>query len=188
MNALTAAALLIGAGEDAEAVFSSLNRIGAVRGRMELAVRKKDGSPVFVDYAHTPDALETTLKAVRPHVLGRLIVVFGAGGDRDRSKRPLMGRVAKMHSDVQFVTDDNPRSEDPASIRSEILAACAGATEIADRAEAILVAVSSMRPGDALVIAGKGHETSQTIGELVLPFDDAEQASIAVKALEGVER
>lgn len=187
MNALTAAALLIGAGEEAEAVFDKLNRLGAVRGRMELAVRRQDGSPVFVDYAHTPDALETTLKSVRPHVLGRLIVVFGAGGDRDRFKRPLMGRVAKMHSDVQFVTDDNPRFEDPASIRSEILACCPGATEIADRAEAILVAVSAMRPGDALVIAGKGHETSQTIGESVLPFDDAEQASIAVKALEGSE-
>ena len=187
MNALTAAALLIGAGENAEAVFSKLNRIGAVRGRMELAARKNDGSPVFVDYAHTPDALETALKAVRPHVLGRLIVVFGAGGDRDRSKRPLMGRVAKMHSDVQFVTDDNPRFEDPASIRSEILAACPEAAEVADRAEAILTAVSAMRPSDALVIAGKGHETTQTIGEMVLPFDDAEQASIAVKALEGSE-
>ena len=187
MNALTAAALLIGSGEDADAVFGKLSRIVAVRGRMELAVRRMDGSPVFVDYAHTPDALETTLKAVRPHVLGRLIVVFGAGGDRDRSKRPLMGRVAKLHSDVQFVTDDNPRFEDPASIRSEILASCPGAAEIADRAEAILIAASAMRPGDALVIAGKGHETSQTIGESVLPFDDAEQASIAVKALEGSE-
>ncbi|MEM7723273.1 MAG: UDP-N-acetylmuramoyl-L-alanyl-D-glutamate--2,6-diaminopimelate ligase [Pseudomonadota bacterium] len=185
MNVLTAAGLVIAAGEDAEAVFDVLPRLQGVRGRMQLAGRRDHGAPIFVDYAHTPDALETALKALRPHVLGRLIVVFGAGGDRDKGKRPLMGAAAAAHADVVFVTDDNPRSENPSTIRMEILSACPEATEVGDRAEAILRGVDALEPGDALLIAGKGHETGQTVGDVVYPFDDLEQASVAVAALEG---
>jgi len=125
------------------------------------------------------------LRALRPHVLGRLVVVFGAGGDRDRGKRPLMGQAAASFADVAFVTDDNPRSEDPASIRAAILAGCPEAAEVADRAEAILRGVDMLEPGDALLIAGKGHETGQQVGDVIYPFDDVEQASVAVAALEG---
>jgi UDP-N-acetylmuramoyl-L-alanyl-D-glutamate--2,6-diaminopimelate ligase len=185
MNVLTAAGLAIAAGDEPEAVFAVLPRLTGVRGRMQLAGRRDNGAPVYVDYAHTPDALETALKALRPHVLGRLIVVFGAGGDRDRGKRPLMGKAAAEHADVLFVTDDNPRSEDPALIRMEILQGCPDATEVGDRAEAILRGVDALEPGDALLIAGKGHETGQTVGDVVYPFDDVEQASVAVAALEG---
>ena len=139
--------------------------------------------------AHTPDALATALKAIRPHVFGRLIVVFGAGGDRDRGKRPLMGRAAADHADVAFVTDDNPRSEDPAAIRAEIMAGArkgaAEVYEVGDRAEAILRAVDALGPGDTLLVAGKGHETGQIIGDAILPFDDVEQSSVAVAALDG---
>ena len=185
MNVLTAAGLAIAGGEDPDAVFAVLPRLTGVRGRMQLAGRRAHGAPVFVDYAHTPDALETALKALRPHVLGRLIVVFGAGGDRDRGKRPLMGRAAAEHADVVFVTDDNPRSEVPAAIRAEILQGCPEALEVGDRAEAILRGVDALEPGDALLIAGKGHETGQTVGDVIYPFDDVEQASVAVAALEG---
>jgi len=187
MNALTAAALVIGAGEEPDAVFGVLSQLQGVRGRMQLAGRRTNGAPVYVDYSHTPDSLQTALKALRPHVLGRLIVVFGAGGDRDRGKRPLMGEAAADFADVQIVTDDNPRSEDPAMIRAEILSGCPNATEIGDRAEAILRGVDALEPGDALLIAGKGHETGQTVGDVVYPFDDVEQASVAVAALEGRE-
>ena len=141
---------------------------------------------VLVDYAHTPDALRTALTALRPHVMGRLIVVFGAGGDRDRGKRPLMGAAAAKAADVVFVTDDNPRSEDPAAIRAAVRAGAPEATEIGDRAAAILTAVDALQPGDALLIAGNGHETGQVIGQDVLPFDDVEQASVAVAALDGL--
>lgn len=185
MNALTAAGLVIGAGEQPEAVFGVLRKLDGVRGRMQLAGRRSNGAPVYVDYSHTPDSLETALKALRPHVLGRLVVVFGAGGDRDRGKRPLMGKAAAEFADLQIVTDDNPRSEDPAVIRAAILAGCPEATEIADRAEAILRGVDALEPGDALLIAGKGHETGQIVGDVVYPFDDVEQASVAVAALEG---
>ncbi len=185
MNALTAAALVIAAGEDPEATFAALPNLQGVRGRMQLAARRDNGAPVYVDYSHTPDSLETALKALRPHVLGRLIVVFGAGGDRDKGKRPLMGQAAAAHADVQFVTDDNPRSEDPMLIRASILAGCPDATEVPDRAEAILRGVDALEPGDALLIAGKGHETGQIVGDVVYPFDDVEQASVAVAALEG---
>ena len=153
---------------------------------MQLAATRKNGAAVYVDYAHTPDAIETALKALRPHVLGRIIVVFGAGGDRDTTKRPLMGAAARANADVLFVTDDNPRSEEPAAIRAAILAACPDANEVGDRAEAILLGVDALGPGDALLIAGKGHETGQTIKGQVYPFDDVEQASIAVAALDGV--
>lgn len=185
MNVLTAAGLAIAAGEEPDAVFGVLSRLAGVRGRMQLAGVRANGAPVYVDYAHTPDALENALKALRPHVLGRLHVVFGAGGDRDRGKRPLMGQAAAAHADVVIVTDDNPRSEDPAAIRAAILQGCPEATEVGDRAEAILRAVDALEAGDALLIAGKGHETGQQVGDVVYPFDDVEQASVAVAALEG---
>ncbi len=184
-NVLMAAGLVIACGEEAEAVFGQLAGLETVRGRMELAATRTNGASVFVDYAHTPDALETALKALRPHVLGRLIVVFGAGGDRDRGKRPLMGQAAAAAADVIFVTDDNPRSEDPASIRADILAACPEATEVDDRAAAILAGVDALGPGDTLLIAGKGHETGQIIGDDILAFNDVEAASVAVAALDG---
>ena len=167
-------------------MFNVLSQLTGVRGRMQRAATRKNGAQVFVDYAHTPDAVETALKALRPHVMGRIIVVFGAGGDRDRTKRPLMGAAAAAHADVLFVTDDNPRSEEPAAIRAEILQACPTAFEVGDRAEAILRGVAELQPGDALLVAGKGHETGQTIKGQVYPFDDVEQASIAVAALDGV--
>ena len=186
MNVLTAAALVIACGADPEAVFAVLPRLGTVRGRMQLAATRENGATVFVDYAHTPDAVETALKALRPHVMGRLVAIVGAGGDRDRTKRPLMGRAAAENADLVIVTDDNPRTEDPASIRAAVLdGAGPEATEIGDRAEAILRGVDALGPGDALLIAGKGHESGQIIGTDVYPFDDAEQASVAVAALDG---
>ena len=185
-NALSAAGLVIGAGSEPAEVFPALGRLRTVRGRMERAAVRGNGAAVFVDYAHTPDAIATALKALRPHVMGRILVVIGAGGDRDRGKRPLMGTAAAENADVAFVTDDNPRSENPASIRSEVLQGCPEATEIGDRAEAILSAVDALQPGDALLIAGKGHETGQIVGDDVLPFDDLEQASVAVAALDGL--
>lgn len=185
MNVLTAAGLVIAGGEDPDAVFAVLPKMQGVRGRMQLAARRSHGAPIYVDYSHTPDSLEVALKALRPHVLGRLIVVFGAGGDRDRGKRPLMGKAAADHADVAIVTDDNPRSEDPATIRAAVLGGCPDANEVGDRAEAILRGVDLLEPGDALLIAGKGHETGQQVGDIVYPFDDVEQASVAVAALEG---
>ena len=186
-NALVAAALCIGTGADPQEVFDTLPMLETVRGRMQFAARRDNKAAVFVDYAHTPDALATALKAIRPHVLGRLIVVFGAGGDRDKGKRPLMGRAAMDHADVIFVTDDNPRSEDPDLIRREIIGGIVSGeyTEVGDRAEAILRAVDALGAGDTLLIAGKGHETGQEIGDAILPFDDVEQASVAVAALDG---
>ena len=187
-NVLVAAALALASGEAAERVFATLPRLETVRGRMQHVATRTNGAPVFVDYAHTPDAVATALAALRPHVLGRLICVLGAGGDRDRAKRPLMGHQAARHADVVYVTDDNPRGEDPATIRAAILSACPEANEVADRAEAILRAVDALQPGDALIILGKGHETGQIVGDTVYPFDDAEQASIAVAALDGPDR
>jgi len=184
-NALAALGLVLATGADAGAAIAAMERLVGVRGRMELAATRANGAPVFVDYAHTPAAVETALTALRPHVMGRLIVVLGAGGDRDKAKRPLMGQAAAENADVVFVTDDNPRSEVPAAIRAEILKSCPEATEIPDRAEAILRAVDALEPGDALLIAGKGHETGQTIAGTVYPFDDLEQASVAVAALDG---
>ena len=184
-NVLAAAGLVIAAGSPPGDVFAVLPQLGTVRGRMQHAATRANGATVFVDYAHTPDAVETALKALRPHVMGRLVIVFGAGGDRDRGKRPLMGAAAAAHADLCIVTDDNPRSEDPASIRTAILAACPGAQEVGDRAEAILRGVAALGPGDALLIAGKGHESGQTVAGTVYPFDDVEQASLAVAALDG---
>ena len=185
-NVALAAGLVIGAGAAPGDVQAVLPGLTSVRGRMQLAATRKNGASVFVDYAHTPDAIATALKALRPHVMGRLIVVFGAGGDRDRTKRPLMGKAAAENADLLYVTDDNPRSEDPATIRAAILAACPGATEVGDRAEAILRGVDALLPGDALLVAGKGHESGQVIKGEVYPFDDVEQASVAVAALDGV--
>ncbi|MEO0783895.1 MAG: UDP-N-acetylmuramoyl-L-alanyl-D-glutamate--2,6-diaminopimelate ligase [Pseudomonadota bacterium] len=184
-NVLLAAGLAIGAGADAEQVFATLSSMRTVRGRMELAARRFNGASVFVDYSHTPDAVATALRALRPHVMGRIICVVGAGGDRDATKRPLMGMAAAEHADQVIVTDDNPRSEDPAIIRAAILEGCPEATEVGDRAEAILRGVDALAAGDALLIAGKGHETGQIVGDDVFPFDDAEQASVAVSALDG---
>jgi UDP-N-acetylmuramoyl-L-alanyl-D-glutamate--2,6-diaminopimelate ligase len=160
----------------------ALDRLAAltgVRGRMELAARLANGAAVYVDYAHTPDALERLLTALRPHTAGRLLVVFGAGGDRDRGKRPLMGAAASRCADVVIVTDDNPRSEDPADIRAAVLAGARqvgtreiGALEIGDRAAAIAAALEQLGPGDVLAVAGKGHEQGQIIGGTVIPFDD----------------
>ncbi len=187
-NVLVAAGLAIGAGEDPEAVIRALPRLRTVRGRMQLAARRGNGASVFVDFAHTPDAVATALKALRPHVMGRVVAVIGAGGDRDRAKRPLMGAAAARHADAVIVTDDNPRSEDPSAIRAAVLQgvreAGGEATEVGDRAEAILRGVDALGPGDALLVCGKGHETGQVVGHDIFPFDDAEQASISVAVLE----
>ncbi len=184
-NVLVAAGLAIGAGEEPEAVFAALPRLQTVRGRMQHAATRENGATVYVDFAHTPEAISTALRALRPHVMGRLIAVIGAGGDRDKGKRPMMGRAAGEHADLVFVTDDNPRSEAPGTIRREVMAGCPDATEVGDRAEAILRAVDALGPGDALLVMGKGHETGQTVGDTVYPFDDVEQASVAVAALDG---
>lgn len=172
-NVLTAAGLVMATGGEWSATFSAMQRVAPVRGRLERAVISRAGVPVYIDYAHTPDALEAAIAALRPHVEGRLITVFGAGGDRDQGKRPEMGAVASRMSDVVIVTDDNPRSEDPAAIRSAIMAGSSGATEVAGRREAIAEAIRIAQPGDIVLVAGKGHETGQIIGDRVLPFDDA---------------
>jgi UDP-N-acetylmuramoyl-L-alanyl-D-glutamate--2,6-diaminopimelate ligase len=189
-NVLLAAGLCIAAGEDPDMVFTTLPQLTTVRGRMQLAATRGNGAAVFVDYAHTPDAVATALQALRPHVMGRIVAIVGAGGDRDRAKRPLLGAAAAEHADQVIVTDDNPRSENPADIRAAVLEGARATTgglyvsEVGDRAEAILRGVDALGPGDALLIAGKGHETGQTVGDDVLPFDDVEQASVAVAALE----
>lgn len=184
-NVLLAAGLCIAAGADPERVFEVMPGMQTVRGRMQLAATRKNGAAVFVDFAHTPDAIATALKAMRPHVMGRLIAIIGAGGDRDPGKRPLMGQAAAENADLVIVSDDNPRSEEPGAIRAAVMAGCPEATEVGDRAEAILRGVDMLEPGDALLITGKGHESGQIIGDDVLPFDDNEQASVAVAALDG---
>lgn len=184
-NVMMASALAIATGSDPKDVFATLPALRTVRGRMELAATRRNGASVFVDFSHTPDALATALQALRPHVLGRLVVVIGAGGDRDQTKRPLMGEAAARFGDVVFVTDDNPRGEDPAHIRAMVMQGCPDAIEVGDRAEAILRGVDALQPGDALLVAGKGHESGQIIGDSVFPFDDVEQASVAVAALDG---
>jgi UDP-N-acetylmuramoyl-L-alanyl-D-glutamate--2,6-diaminopimelate ligase len=178
-NALVAAGLAFGTGSDAERVFASIEKLEGAKGRLEL-VGERNGAPVFVDYAHKPDALEKALQALRPYARRKLIVVFGAGGDRDAGKRPLMGAIAAEHADSVIVTDDNPRSENPAAIRAAILAAAKGAKEIGDRDEAIRAGIAALEPGDALLIAGKGHETGQIIGDKTLPFSDHDAAASAL--------
>jgi UDP-N-acetylmuramoyl-L-alanyl-D-glutamate--2,6-diaminopimelate ligase len=182
-NALCALGLVIGCGAEPEAAVAALGRLHGVPGRMQEVARLGNGASIYVDYAHTPDALETVLTALRPHARGRLIVVFGCGGDRDRGKRPIMGRLAAALADRAYVTDDNPRSEEPAAIRAEILAACPGATEIGDRAAAIRAAVAGLAAGDVLLVAGKGHEQGQIVGAEVRPFDDAAVVRAAAAAL-----
>jgi UDP-N-acetylmuramoyl-L-alanyl-D-glutamate--2,6-diaminopimelate ligase len=178
-NALTAAGLAIATGGEPGAVFAALEHLKGAKGRLDL-VGDKNGAPVFVDYAHKPDALAKALEALRPYVSGRLVVVFGCGGDRDAGKRPMMGQIAAMLADRVVVTDDNPRSEEPAKIRAAILAAARGAIEIGDRREAITASVHDLRRGDVLLVAGKGHETGQIIGKQVLPFSDHEAVAAAL--------
>jgi UDP-N-acetylmuramoyl-L-alanyl-D-glutamate--2,6-diaminopimelate ligase len=172
-NVLTAAGLVLATGGQWAETFSAMQRVAPVRGRLERAVISRAGVPVYIDYAHTPDALEAAIAALKPHVEGRLITLFGAGGDRDQGKRPEMGAVATRLSDIVIVTDDNPRSEDPARIRADNMARAVGATEVAGRREAIAEAIRVARAGDIILVAGKGHETGQIIGDRVLPFDDA---------------
>jgi UDP-N-acetylmuramoyl-L-alanyl-D-glutamate--2,6-diaminopimelate ligase len=170
-NALVAVGLALAVGEDPAVVIPALANVSGVKGRLEI-VGEKNGGLAVVDYAHKPEALEAALDGVRPFVTGKLISVFGCGGDRDRGKRPIMGAISAKRADVTIVTDDNPRTEEPAAIRAEILAAAPGAIEIGDRAEAIREAVSRMQPGDVVLVAGKGHETGQIIGQTVRPFSD----------------
>jgi UDP-N-acetylmuramoyl-L-alanyl-D-glutamate--2,6-diaminopimelate ligase len=181
-NALIAAGLALATGGDPASVFAALAQLSGARGRLEL-VGDKRGAPIFVDYAHKPDALAKALDALRPYAPGRLVVVFGAGGDRDRGKRALMGAVAIAKADRVVVTDDNPRSEDAAAIRASIVASAPGAVEIGDRREAIRSAVADLRRGDVLLVAGKGHETGQIIGDRIVPFSDHEAVAAALKEL-----
>jgi UDP-N-acetylmuramoyl-L-alanyl-D-glutamate--2,6-diaminopimelate ligase len=178
-NALVAAGLAIGTGSEPDAVFKNLENLEGAKGRLER-VGERNGAPIFVDYAHKPDALAKALQALRPYAKRKLVVVFGAGGDRDAGKRPLMGAIATENADHVIVTDDNPRSENPDAIRAAILAAAKGAKEIGDRAEAIRAGVAALQPGDALLIAGKGHETGQIVGDKTLPFSDHDAVAAAL--------
>ncbi|MDG1676538.1 MAG: UDP-N-acetylmuramoyl-L-alanyl-D-glutamate--2,6-diaminopimelate ligase [Paracoccaceae bacterium] len=190
-NLLMAALLVISSGQQETNVFEVLEYVKPVRGRMELAATRQNGATVYVDYAHTPDAVEIALKSLKPHILGKLIVVIGAGGERDEGKRPLMGAAAEKNSDFVIITDDNPRNENPSSIHQMIENGIQDnnkVTVIPDRAEAILKAVDLLDVGDGLLIAGKGHETEQIVGKNIFPFDDFEQASLSVASLDGVEQ
>ncbi len=179
-NALLAAGQAIATGSDAAAVFAALETLVGAKGRLDLVGHRR-GAPVIVDYAHKPDALAKALEALRPYARRRLVVVFGCGGDRDAGKRPLMGAIAAEKADQVIVTDDNPRSEAPAAIRAAILAAAPGAIEIGDRRAAIGAAVAGLGDGDLLLIAGKGHETGQIVGDSTLPFSDHEAAAAAIE-------
>jgi UDP-N-acetylmuramoyl-L-alanyl-D-glutamate--2,6-diaminopimelate ligase len=178
-NALVAAGLAIATESEPAAVFAALASLKGAKGRLDLA-GEKDGAPIFVDYAHKPDALAKALDALRPYATGRLVVVFGCGGDRDAGKRPMMGEIAVAKADRVIVTDDNPRSEEPAKIRAAILKAAPGAIEIGDRREAIASAIAQLRRGDVLLVAGKGHETGQIIGKQTLPFSDHDAVAAAL--------
>jgi UDP-N-acetylmuramoyl-L-alanyl-D-glutamate--2,6-diaminopimelate ligase len=181
-NALVAAALAVATGVAPAKALDALSYLKGASGRLEFVGAHPSGAQVFVDYAHTPDALANALQALRPHTDGKLVVVFGAGGDRDPGKRPLMGEAAAANADRLIVTDDNPRSEDPAAIRKAVLAGAPGADDIGDRRLAIQAAIAGLEKGDVLLIAGKGHETGQTIGDTVLPFSDQEEARNALAA------
>jgi len=174
-NALLAAGIVIASGEETQSVLEHLPDLSGVPGRMQH-VASVGGAGIYVDYAHTPDAIATALAAVRPHARGRVIAIIGAGGDRDRTKRALMGHAAQQGADIVIVTDDNPRTEDPAAIRAEVLRGMTDAREVGDRQEAIAIGVAALQQGDVLLIAGKGHETGQIVGDKTLPFDDAEVA------------
>ena len=182
-NALVAAGLAMSTGVSASVAMKALEKLVGAVGRLELVGQTKNGALAYVDYAHKPDALENVLTSVRPFTSGRIITVFGCGGDRDKGKRPIMGEIATRLSDIVIVTDDNPRSEVPATIRSEILAAAPGAFEIEDRAKAIRHAVSLLGSGDTLIVAGKGHEEGQIVGTVTLPFSDHEQLRTALEGL-----
>jgi UDP-N-acetylmuramoyl-L-alanyl-D-glutamate--2,6-diaminopimelate ligase len=179
-NALIAAGLVIATGGEEALVIHGLESLKGAKGRLDLVATSTTGAPVFVDYAHTPDALEKALQALRPYVKSKLGVVFGAGGDRDKGKRPEMGAIAARLADIAYVTDDNPRTEDPAAIRAAIMAACPDGIEIGDRAQAIRHAVDMLGSGDILLVAGKGHEAGQIVGKTVLPFSDHEAVKAAV--------
>jgi UDP-N-acetylmuramoyl-L-alanyl-D-glutamate--2,6-diaminopimelate ligase len=180
-NALVAAGLCLATGASADRVLPLLASLRGARGRLDLAGASKAGAPIFIDYAHTPDALAKALDALRPYVQGRLLVVFGCGGDRDKGKRPQMGAVAQVKADVVFVTDDNPRSEEPGDIRRAILAAAPSAIEIADRSTAVAHAIAELAQGDVLLIAGKGHETGQIVGKTVIPYSDHDAVAAALQ-------
>lgn len=182
-NALVAAGLVIGLGGEPTQTFRALENLTGAKGRLENVAYLDNGATIFIDYAHTPDALETALTALRPHTEGRLVLVFGCGGDRDIGKRPQMGKIASQSADIAIVTDDNPRSEDAAAIRSAVLAGGTGLRETGDRAVAIVEAVKLLQPGDCLIVAGKGHETGQIIGAETVPFSDHEAVSVAVEGL-----
>jgi UDP-N-acetylmuramoyl-L-alanyl-D-glutamate--2,6-diaminopimelate ligase len=185
MNALCALGLVIAAGSEGEAAIGQLTRLKGVPGRLDLVAYHGSGAPVYVDYSHKPDALENALLALRPAAAGRLVLVFGCGGDRDRGKRPEMGRIGARLADRVVVTDDNPRSEEPARIRAQILAGCPEAIEIGDRAEAIRAGLDGLEAEDLLIIAGKGHESGQYVGDEVLPFDDTAEARAAAQECGG---
>ncbi|MSO66480.1 MAG: UDP-N-acetylmuramoyl-L-alanyl-D-glutamate--2,6-diaminopimelate ligase [Pseudolabrys sp.] len=180
-NAAVAAGLAIATGAEPRQVFAALSSLTGAKGRLEN-VGTRNGAPIFIDYAHKPDALAKALQALRPYAKGKMVVVFGAGGDRDTGKRAIMGRIASENADRVIVTDDNPRSENPAAIRAAILAAAPGATDIGDRAEAIRKAIADLKSGDVLLIAGKGHEMGQIIGDKIVPFSDHDAV---VAALQG---
>lgn len=182
-NILCALGLVLGCGVPLKQALGRLDALTNVRGRMELVGQTPDGAGVYVDYAHTPDALETVLQALRAHTTGRLVSLFGCGGNRDKGKRPEMGRISTRLADITYVTDDNPRLEEAAAIRREILVAAPGAVEVDDRAKAIQMAIKALKPGDTLIIAGKGHEQGQIVGTQALPFDDAAIARAALKEL-----
>jgi UDP-N-acetylmuramoyl-L-alanyl-D-glutamate--2,6-diaminopimelate ligase len=180
-NALVAAGLAIGTGSESAAVFGTLEHLEGAKGRLER-VGEHNGAPIFVDYAHKPDALAKALQALRPYAKRRLVVIFGAGGDRDAGKRPLMGAIAAENADSVIVTDDNPRSENPETIRAAILGSAKDAEDIGDRAEAIRAGISALQPGDVLLIAGKGHEVGQIVGDKTLPFSDHDAVAAALAA------
>ncbi|MFO0991575.1 MAG: UDP-N-acetylmuramoyl-L-alanyl-D-glutamate--2,6-diaminopimelate ligase [Hyphomicrobiales bacterium] len=180
-NALIAAGLVIATGGEETLAIHALESLKGARGRLDHAGTSKLGAPIFVDYAHTPDALQTALLALRPYVTGKLIVVFGAGGDRDKGKRPQMGAIAAKFADRAYVTDDNPRGEVPATIRAEIMAACPGGIEIGDRAKAIRRAIEGLEHGDVLLVAGKGHEPGQIVGKEILPFSDHDAVAAGIR-------
>ena len=183
LNAISALGLAMVTGVEKDTALTALENLRGVAGRMERAGQTKDGAPIFVDFAHTEDGLDKLLRSVRPHTMGKIIVAFGCGGDRDPDKRPKMGKVAAKLADIVIVTDDNPRTEDAATIRKAVLKGCPEATEIGDRAEAIREAIKRLGPRDCLVIAGKGHEQGQIVGTQVIPFSDVEQVKLALKEL-----
>ncbi len=185
LNAVLALALALQSGVPEKIALQALKSLHGVRGRMEAVGSTDAGAPVFVDFAHTPDGLDKLLRALRPHTMGAIHLVFGCGGDRDPLKRPKMGKIAAQLADHVIVTDDNPRHEDAASIRAAVMATCDEATEIADREEAIITAIGALKAGDALVIAGKGHESGQIVGDECIPFDDAQVARTALGAAGG---